>query len=116
MAGLERLRYQGNFSESESCASALQGYRERADSVAAFVADCCEAGDWKTPKAPVYAAYRDYCAATELMPLGRTKFYERMEATPGVHEGRDDTAARERIWSGIRVRLHEVPAGRGWVG
>lgn len=118
LVGLVRLRAQGGFSESESCAAALEGYRRRTDSVLEFLADACEKGpQFATPKAALYSSYQDFCNVAGREPLGRTRFYERISATPGIAEARGDN--RARVWAGVRVSPHEAPlprrlAARGW--
>ena len=111
LVGLARLRAQGGFTASPSCDHALAQYQERADSVAAFLAEACELdARCMSGHGALYAAYRDWCLAAGREPLGRNRFGERVDATPGVREERDQ--ARTRCWGGIRLRLHGVaPAG-----
>ncbi len=115
LVGLARLRAQGGFTKAESCEMALQQYRERADSVAGFVAESCDMTPGCTVgRTTLYVAYRDWCLQSGREPLGRNRFCERIDATPGITEERDDS--RSRCWGGIRLRPHEVREVPGRAG
>ena len=115
LTGLARLRAQGGFTQSPSCEAALQQYRERADSVAAFAAEVCRVEPGcATEKTALYVEYSGWCSDAGREPLGRNKFYERIEATPGVHERRDGQYGPREFAGIATLGCAQAAARRRW--
>ena len=70
----------GEFTASENCEKALERYRIQSDNVRLFANEMCEKCDYSTIASEVYTAYRNYCLGASLKPIGKNKFYDRMEA------------------------------------
>jgi putative DNA primase/helicase len=79
LEGLVRLMNQGAFTHSESSEQALERYRLQSDSVRLFLDEQCEASDIITKAVSIYNTYRYFCTMASLKPLGRNRFYDRLE-------------------------------------
>lgn len=77
--GLIRLMNRGEFTHSESSEQALERYRLQSDSVRLFLDEQCEAADIITKAVNIYNTYRYFCEMASLKPLGRNRFYDRLE-------------------------------------
>lgn len=80
LKSLPRLMNDGEFTASENCEKALERYRIQSDNVRLFANEMCEKCDYSTIASEVYTAYRNYCLGASLKPIGKNKFYDRMEA------------------------------------
>ena len=80
LSALPGLMPRGDFTRSESCEKALDHYRLMSDSVRLFLNEKCEPQEYSTPAADINKAYREFCFSSSLKPLGRTRFYERLES------------------------------------
>lgn len=80
LAYLPGLMNRSEFTRSESCEKALDQYRLQSDNVRLFVSEQCEQSEYTTIGAEVYTAYRNYCIGSSLKPIGKQKFFERLES------------------------------------
>ena len=80
LAYLPGLMNRGEFTSSVSCEKALDQYRLQSDNVRLFVSEQCEQSEYTTIASEVYTAYRNYCIGSSLKPIGKQKFYERLES------------------------------------
>lgn len=68
------------FTPSDVCRQALDRYKMQSDSVRLFLCECVVADDTATISArELFKAYGRYCVDAGLKPIGRNRFYERME-------------------------------------
>ena len=79
LKSIPQLMTRREFSSSESCEKALDQYRLQSDNVRLFVNDQCETSEMTTIASEIYSAYRNYCLGSSLKPIGKQKFYERLE-------------------------------------
>ena len=74
----------GEFTKSPKCEKALEQYRLQSDNVRLFFNECCEPSDYMTEASEIYKAYKSYCQASSLWPLGKNNFYHRLESLAGT--------------------------------
>ena len=86
LEALPELMKRGEFTVSEKCEKALDMYRLQSDNVRLFVNELCEQSDYTMEASEIYRAYKSYCADSSLKPVGKQKFYERLESLVGVPE------------------------------
>ncbi len=101
MEGARRVLERGRFTPSPVSGEILDRWRLAADAVAEFLADpeaVRRDDDASTPRADVYEGFRQWCKDAERKPVGRRKFYERVEAL-GLLAGKD--AAGQRFIHGV---------------
>ena len=67
------------FSPCESSDKALEQYRLQSDNVRLFLNEACETSEYTTLASEVFKAYRSFCINSSLRPIGKTRFYERLE-------------------------------------
>jgi putative DNA primase/helicase len=79
LKSIPQLMTRREFSSSESCEKALEQYRLQSDNVRLFANDQCEPSEKSTIASEIYAAYRNYCFGSSLKPIGKQKFYERLD-------------------------------------
>lgn len=79
LEALPGLMASHEFTVSQKCERALERYRLQSDSVRLFVNEMCEVSDFTTKGSELSNAYRNYCSAAGLKPLGKQRFYERLE-------------------------------------
>ena len=84
LEALPGLMDRGEFTVSSKCEKALDLYRLQSDNVRLFFNELCEPSDYTTEASEVYAAYKNYCQDSSLKPLGKQKFYERLETLVGT--------------------------------
>jgi putative DNA primase/helicase len=92
IAGWERLRRAGRFTQPAAGAETLRQMRELASKITAFVEDCCTRGPGlKAPVAEVYGAFRAWCAENGIeKPAARNLFSRDVQAAyPAVTVGRE---------------------------
>ena len=77
--GLVRLMNQGTFTRSECSEQALERYQLQSDSVRQFIDEQCEKSEFVTKALEIYKMYCFFCQTSSLKPLGRNRFYERLE-------------------------------------
>ena len=80
LKSLPRLMKDSEFTASENCERALERYRIQSDNVRLFVNEMCEKSDYTTLASEIYTAYRNYCLGASLKPIGKNKFYDRLES------------------------------------
>ena len=80
LKALPQLMMQGEFSTSESSDRALEQYRLQSDNVRLFLNEACEASEFTTQASELYTAYRNYCFNSSLKPIGKNRFFARLES------------------------------------
>ncbi len=83
LQALPDLMKRGEFCVSSNCEKALNLYRLQSDNVRLFLRECCEPSEGTTEASEIYVVYKGYCLDASLKPLGKLKFYERLEALAG---------------------------------
>lgn len=105
LIGLERLRKNEEFSESDQIEDATLQYREESDLTKQFVTECCALNpSGYTPSAELYEAYRVWCKANEHKPVSHNRVardWRRLK----LKRGKDPKDVR--VWFG--VELLEAP-------
>lgn len=87
LGGLNRLFENQDFSDSATVKDALEDYKKQNDTVAAFVADCCEFGEgFEIERTKVYDAYTTYCQNEGFEAVSRIACYNRIRANTQVGE------------------------------
>ena len=79
LASLPKLMTDNEFTSSANCEKALERYRLQSDSVRLFVMEMCNHSETTMKASEVFNAYRNYCYSSSLKPLGKQRFYGRME-------------------------------------
>lgn len=79
LAALPELMERGEFTSCESSAHALEEYQLESDNVRLFLSEMLEPSTTSTHGQDLFKAYVDYCKAAQLYPLGRTRFYKRLD-------------------------------------
>ncbi len=79
LKALPRLMKQRAFTDSENCRNALEQYRLQSDSVKLFCNEICEKSEFTTTATEIFSAYHKYCMDSSLRPVGKHKFYKRLE-------------------------------------
>jgi putative DNA primase/helicase len=101
LAGLNRLFENQDFTASETVKDAVEDYKKQNDTVAAFVADCCEFGEGlEVERTKIYDAYTTYCQNEGFEAASRIACYNRIRAYPQVGEKKEPNA---RYFTGIRI-------------
>ncbi len=106
LRGLQRLREQGHFTESEAAEAALAEYRRYNNPVLAFVQDCCELDAAAiTSKDDLYQEYRKHVEGGGYSPLAKENFFRELYAMNPELEGsrRRMDGQRERVVVGIAM-------------
>lgn len=80
LQALPTLMTHREFSSCESSEKALEQYRLQSDNVRLFLNEQCEPYEYTTLASALYTAYRNYCYASSFKPVGKNKFYERLES------------------------------------
>lgn len=79
LASLPGLMTRRAFTESEICKKALDQYRLQSDNVRLFLGEMCESSEFTTVASEIYTAYRKYCFDSSLKPIGKQRFFQRLE-------------------------------------
>ena len=80
LMALPDLMTREEFTVSENCEKAMEQYRLQADNVRLFLNEACEASEDTTLASDIYGSYRSYCLGSSLKPIGKKKFYARLES------------------------------------
>lgn len=80
LEALPGLKERGEFTVSDRCEQALERYRLQSDSVRLFVSEMCQQSDYTVKGSELFSAYRNYCLSSSLRPLGKQRFYDRLDA------------------------------------
>lgn len=80
LKALPALMTRREFSPCESSEKALEQYRLQSDNVRLFLSEACEASEYTTQASDLFTAYRSYCINSSLRPIGKKKFYDRLES------------------------------------
>ncbi len=81
LRGLQRLREQGHFTESEIVEAALAEYRRYNNPVLAFVQDCCELDpEATTSRDELYQEYRKHMESGGYSPMAKENFFRELYA------------------------------------
>jgi P4 family phage/plasmid primase-like protien len=103
LTGLNRLFENQDFSDSETVKDALEDYKKQNDTVAAFVADCCEFGEgFEIERTKVYDAYTTFCQNEGFEAVSRIACYNRMRANMQVGEKIKDGV---NYFTGIKCKV-----------
>lgn len=111
--GLRRLERRGYFTETPATRAAIADYRQRTDSVAAFIGEKYEyiGGKVCIPKPALYKAYVAWCmapthGAEPIAAVSESEFATRLRTIePRVVDARPRCGGeRPRVWVGLRSR------------
>jgi len=87
LKGLHRLFSNEGFTESETIKESLEYYKKQNDTVAAFVADCCEFGEvFEIERTKIYSTYTIYCQNEGFEAVSRIACYNRIRTNTQVGE------------------------------
>jgi putative DNA primase/helicase len=106
LRGLERLRQQGHFTESEQADNALADYRRFNNPLVGFIEDCCRFDpDASTSKTTLYDEYKKYIQENGYSALGKETFFRELYAMrPELESARiRQKGQREQVVMGITV-------------
>jgi putative DNA primase/helicase len=106
LRGLDRLRQQGHFTESEQADNALADYRRFNNPLVAFIEDCCRLdSDASTSKDTLYDEYKSYIQESGYSALGKETFFRELYAMrPELKPTRiRRSGQREQVVMGIVV-------------
>jgi putative DNA primase/helicase len=108
VAGWERLRQRGHFSQPASGRILVEELRELSSRITTFVGDCCELGaGHREPISRLYEAWRDWCAAQgEAHPDCLRAFARELRTavpTLGSHATKVEGKSA-KVYVGIRLR------------
>ncbi len=101
------LMGRGRFDLPESVREAGRLYRERIDTVTAFVEECCILGPIvQVTRGALYKAYRQWCVGNGRLPVSNQSFGPKLRQELG---GRitDGKGHRDRLWLGIGLLEEE---------
>lgn len=76
---LPGLMSRREFSPCESSDKALEQYRLQSDNVRLFLNEACVVSEFTTLASELFTAYRTFCINSSLKPVGKNRFYERLE-------------------------------------
>ena len=80
LKALPDLMNRHEFSPCESSEKCLEQYRLQSDNVRLFLNEMCEPSEYTTLASELFNAYRNYCIASTLHPLGKNRFVTRLQA------------------------------------
>lgn len=81
IAGLRSFLAKGRLVLPEASMKSLSHYKLLSDNVRLFLNECCQMdSSLTTAGSELYKAYRSYCVNDQLKPLGKQRFYDRLEA------------------------------------
>ena len=106
LRGLDRLRQQGHFTESEQADNALADYRRFNNPLVAFIEDCCDFDpDVSTRKDIIYGEYKQYMEENGYYAAGKETFFRELYAMrPELEAARiRQKGQREQVVFGITV-------------
>ena len=86
LEALPGLMKRGEFTVSAKCERALEVYRLQSDSVRLFVNEMCKPSEFPMDASDIYKSYKSYCFEASLKPIGKQRFYERLESLVGAPE------------------------------
>lgn len=100
----------GQIQIPDSMRQAIEDYRERSDSVLAFVRSRCELGPSESVgKALLYRTYKAWCEQNRRIPVSDKLFPRRLDQTFDVDEARPDGGIRQWIGIGLLPALPGSP-------
>jgi putative DNA primase/helicase len=105
--GLRRLMIRGRFDLPASIAQAGDCYRDRLDTVRAFVSECCirHPDSW-VPRPALYQHYRRWCQDGGRLALSTATFNDHLHRNYGA-EVQERTRTGNRGWLGLGLRFAE---------
>lgn len=105
--GLNRLLKNKCFTESLTMQNAAQQYQIDADSVLAFLTETdTNSGSHLMKGSDLFQRYKDYCNDCSRPPLGRSKFFLRLE-----RQGFEKTMKNKQIHFGVHRALNPISSG-----
>lgn len=100
--GLRRLHLNKDFSSNETTETSRADYRREIDNVATFVEECCILdAKMHVSKFDLYSAYCDWCHESGYRPIGKVKYYKRVETLAPVLESKPHGSPRRYKGIGI---------------
>lgn len=103
LEGLRRLEKNGGFSINQSTNNSVEQYKREADPLRTFIEEVCIVGpEVNSDKQSLYEFYSRWCMDSGYKPLGRIRFYRRLESTIKIQEYRPSAGGRRR-YMGIGV-------------
>lgn len=77
------------FTISAKCERSMERYRMQSDSVKLFLKENCAESELPTKGSELFGGYRNYCYSSGLKPIGKQRFFERLERL-GYHRETDN--------------------------
>lgn len=103
--GLRRLEYSGNFTTNQSTQEAIEEYKKNANPLHYFVEECCIVDEESScDKQMLYDKYTGWCHSSGSKPLGKIRFYSRMESFLKLLDYRPSSNAKRR-YQGLRINV-----------
>jgi P4 family phage/plasmid primase-like protien len=106
IAGLQRLRDQGDFTESQTANDAIETYKRDNNPALDFFEDYLvyEKGNGQVDTMHVYELYRHWCAKTGAMPFGSRQFGVEIRRKFGDIKVREmQSGVRRSVYKGLRI-------------
>ncbi|MFD2446691.1 phage/plasmid primase, P4 family [Bacillus sp. CGMCC 1.16607] len=92
--GLRRLDKQKSFTVNETTTKATEDYKKEIDNVATFLDEMCIIGENQfVEKQKIYNAYDRWCFDSGYKPLGKIKFFQRLEGKVNIVSYRSNSKA-----------------------
>lgn len=105
LIGLDRLRQQGRFTESELCKEAIEDYRQEANPARQFLMEHTELGSGGTKCHEIYELYAWWSEKTGHRPLGERQFGKEVKRTYPETERKRGGLKSDRYWWYANVRF-----------
>lgn len=103
--GLDRLRANGKFTESESITKSTQEYKENADTIKLFLDEMCEwSEEYSVQSNPLYKTYVQWANDNNHHPMASNNIAREFERLGLVKEQRRDA----NYWVGVRMKTLEL--------
>ena len=80
LQALPGLMKRCTFTDSDICKKAMSSYLMQSDNVRLFYSEMCEPQEYTTIGDTLFTAYKDFCKDSLLYPLGKNRFYKRLDA------------------------------------
>lgn len=110
LLALAGVRDRGGFTSTAATRAAATAFQQETDSVAGFMAECCELDpEARWPRPDLYAAYVDWTRRGNRQPVARDRFNRRLveRAEQAGHRLEERTIQGKVHWAGIRLTDEE---------
>ncbi|WP_404336415.1 phage/plasmid primase, P4 family [Planococcus rifietoensis] len=98
LEGLKRLSQNGEFTENESTLKAIEEYRRNIDPLISFLdEECYLEEEANVDKQELYDAYKLWALNAGVKPLGKIRFYDRIEKEAKAVEYRPDPKTKRKF-------------------